>query len=187
VLSRGLRRFLLVEFLTAETLAQSRERDPRARLVSIALAGRHHKSFLKRLQHFDLVAPCVKAIMGRMEEGGSASPQARFEFCMLYVPLSNSVCLTCATCHPRAFLSASSLATRHNRCVALQVLRNEKIEQKQQERAIEQQIERLRAQRQPCDNDGDGDASPSGMLSAIACRHNETLYCAQCSTSAVPA
>jgi hypothetical protein len=67
-------------------------------------------------------------------------------------------------CQP--FLKAECQQLGHTITInaAFQVPRTEKIEQKQQERAIEQQIERLRAQRQPCNDDGDGDASPSGML-----------------------
>ena len=70
-------RYLLVEFLTAEVLAQTRERDMRARLMSVSLSSRHHKSFLKRLQTFDLLPLAVKQTMERMDTKEDASPQVR--------------------------------------------------------------------------------------------------------------
>lgn len=68
-------RFLLVEHLTAEILSQSREQETRERLMSIALACRHHRSFLKRLQHFALLPPVASAVVARLEDGEAASPQ----------------------------------------------------------------------------------------------------------------
>jgi hypothetical protein len=68
-------RFLLVEYFTAELLAQSREKDFRARLVSMALACRHHKSFLKRLQLFQLLPKAIDEAVCRMQEGEALSPQ----------------------------------------------------------------------------------------------------------------
>lgn len=68
-------RYLLVEFLMAEVLSQTREREQRPRLMSIALALRHHRSFLKRLKLYEIVPSSVAAIMQRMEDGETASPQ----------------------------------------------------------------------------------------------------------------
>jgi hypothetical protein len=70
-------RYLLVEFLTAEVLSQTRQKESHARLMSIALACRHHQSFLKRLQKFDLVPKSVGMIMDRLEHGEKASPLVR--------------------------------------------------------------------------------------------------------------
>jgi hypothetical protein len=72
------------------------------------------------------------------------------------------------------FLCELAVGKRHESMCnlrALQVLRNEKVEQKRQERAIEQQIEQIRR----LNGHDEGDASTSGAPPSLSMR----LYLAQ--------
>ena len=128
----------MLEYITAETLASTRERDLRARCVSIALACRHHKSFLKRLQHFELLPKPVATAVERLQEGGQAPAQ---------------------------------------------LLRTEKIAQKQQERAIEAQLQQLRSGAAHTDEDAHASASGAQwrfLQFAELRRSQADVGCAQC-------
>ena len=70
-----------MEHITADVFAATRERNFRDRLMSIALACRHHRSFLKRLQQHRMLPPQVDFAVRRQEEGRDSSPQV----CALYM------------------------------------------------------------------------------------------------------
>ena len=193
----------------------------RARLMSVSLSSRHHKSFLKRLQTFDLLPLAVKQIMERMETKEDASPQVRrlsssfaLEDVMGQQHFIVSICARCpgravhtaslcrqlsrqmhmqlagpsprvshahmlhANCTHGVLPPCSSASSAHTLAAAaayamtklpdLQVARNEKIEQKRQERSIEQRIEQMqRHQKGNVDDDDELDASTSGAQPEI--------------------
>jgi TAP42-like family len=66
---------MLVPFFAGEVLSQSREREHRVRLVSMTLACRQLKTFLRRCQQYGLLLDSVAKAVEQMASGERADPR----------------------------------------------------------------------------------------------------------------